>query len=176
MQIEESNTPIRPKIVNRLETRINDDLVIMNSNEEESNYLLYLFKNHLFDNDYPWLSKVALFGNVDTVTNSILDGIISAIGWRVKHSETSNSKDVREFRCYCFNHKNTHNIIIHEDKVSSFRCAVYTIGNPKYVIILKKPIKDKVDWYEEIVNLNKKKLRLEISELEKSRDDEDNKY
>ena len=87
---------------------------------------------------YDFLDMVDFFGEVDDVRHYHIKDIIPTVKTHVSKTET-----IHETMCYQ-NHKEINkynNIIIHEDKLSSFKCAC-ELTKLEFFILLKEPKND----------------------------------
>jgi hypothetical protein len=79
-----------------------------------------------------------------------------------------------EYKCYCTGKKIIeNNILLHENALSAFRCALLRLGNPDYVYIIKikkETIKDKLDNLKESYEDNSRDTSIceESTDVEKS--------
>ncbi len=130
------------------EIQLSINYLLVKSNKEEINEIQELINNLKKSNEkYPFLDDIIIGGNINEITNNDIKDFMSL---KVIHKtlhliESKNESHwhtiiTNEYECYVGNSSNIYsNTIIHEDALSSFKCACQT-KNIEYFYILKQEI------------------------------------
>ena len=108
------------------------------------------------ENKYPFIKQVEVIGKSKDANKSIASVYIpiEQVYEKSEILENNHKKKIYwtevEYKCYCRGKKIVqNNLIIHEEPLSALRCAIYRIGNPEYVYIVRT---FKGVDFEEIIN------------------------
>jgi hypothetical protein len=103
----------------------------------------------------PFIKQVEVFGESKDATSSIAKAYISVESINHKKEALENGSRnykywvEKEYPCFCRGKKIIeNNLIIHEDPLSSLKCALYRIGSPEYCYIIKIKLKDNLKDYD----------------------------
>lgn len=114
------------------------------TNKEQAQEMQKAFNNG-DDKKYPFIKQVEVIGKSKDATKGIASAYIP-IEFIYEKSEVLDNNFKKktywtevEYKCYCRGKKiPENNLLIHEEPLSSLRCAIYRIGNPEYCYIVKE--------------------------------------
>lgn len=123
------------------ETELNAFYLVA-SNKEEIQEITKAVNNK--DINYPFIDQIEIFGKSIEATKGLAN-IYIPIEHQVHKKEAleNGSRNYKywvekEYKCYCREKKIIeNNLLLHEDSLSSLKCAIYRIGSPEYCYIIK---------------------------------------
>lgn len=108
------------------------------------------------ESKYPFIKQVIVIGESAKADKAIAREFIPIEKIHERSEVLDNNLKKRtfwtdiEYKCYCRGKViPENNIMIHEEPLSSLRCAIYRIGSPKYVYIVKV---EKEKEFVELIN------------------------
>lgn len=117
---------------------------LVSSTKEQIQEMKKAFNNG-DDKKYPFIKQVELMGRSKDAKREHAIAYIPIEAVYEKSEVLENNLKKRtywteiEYTCYCRGKKiPENNLIIHEEPLSSLRCAIYRIGNPEYVYVVRE--------------------------------------
>lgn len=128
-----------------LKQELGFDYLLYQATQNEALEIEALCRLEAKENEYyPFIEKVQLCAHISEISEGDIKSYVPLYYEWVERSLTSNrTTEYKEYICYANKNRNplkfSCNVRIHEDRVSSFKCALQCL-NAEYFYILKEPV------------------------------------
>lgn len=133
-----------------LKETLSEAFYLVASDEKEVMKLIKAIEEKT-ESDCPFIHQIEVLSKSSSLSAGTANRYIPIETYNIKKEALENNIKKTQswveitYRCYCGGKETpVNNIMIHEEALSALRCAVYRIGSPKYVFILRVEKKEEV--------------------------------